>query len=307
MTIRLGIVGVGKIVRDQHLPVLRAGGDFVVAAAASPHSRIEGIPAFADVEAMLASVELDAVAVCTPPQVRYAAARTALAAGKHVLLEKPPCLTTAELADLEAFARRRQRSLFQTWHSRYAPAVVPARDWLRQRKIRSVRIEWKEDVRRWHPGQSWIWQAGGLGVFDPGINALSILTGILPGACQVRSAQLMFPSNCQTPIAAELELASEGIADIRAAFDFRQTGQQTWDIAVTAASGEVLRLSQGGARLDLDGRVLVDAAEGEYAAIYRRFADLIARGISEVDARPFQLVADAFLIGTRTEVEAFHE
>ena len=35
---------------------------------------------------------------------------------------------------------------------------------------------------RWHPGQEWIWQAGGFGVFDPGINALSIVTRILPRA-----------------------------------------------------------------------------------------------------------------------------
>jgi D-galactose 1-dehydrogenase len=43
-----------------------------------------------------------------------------------------------------------------------------------------VNVIWREDVRVWHPGQDWIWQPGGLGVFDPGINALSIITHILP-------------------------------------------------------------------------------------------------------------------------------
>ena len=44
----------------------------------------------------------------------------------------------------------------------------------------SGRIIWKEDVHHWHPGQRWIWEPGGFGVFDPGINALSVLTEILP-------------------------------------------------------------------------------------------------------------------------------
>ncbi len=305
--IRLGIVGVGKIVRDQHLPAIHAHPGFVLKASASPRSRIEGIANFTTVEAMLAGAELDAVAVCTPPQVRCQAARAALAAGKHVLLEKPPCLTTAELSQLECFARDQGRTLFQTWHSRYAPGVAPAGDWLRGRSIRGVRIEWKEDVRRWHPGQTWIWQPGGLGVFDPGINALSILTAILDEPLHMHSAQLLFPANCQAPIAAELLLGANGIAAIEASFDFRQTGPQTWDISVTAASGEVLKLSRGGSRLEVDGQVVVDLPEREYAAIYERFAGLIAAGESEVDARPFQLVADAFLIAARGVTEPFHD
>jgi D-galactose 1-dehydrogenase len=305
--IRLGIVGVGKIVRDQHLPAIQANPGFVLKAAASPHAAIEGVASFRTVEDMLAGAELDAVAICTPPQVRCHAAHAALAAGKHVLLEKPPCLTTTELAQLESFAGEQGRTLFQTWHSRFAPGVAPAREWLCGRPVRSIRIEWKEDVRRWHPGQTWIWQPGGLGVFDPGINALSILTEILAWPVYLRSALLQFPSNCQAPSAAELLLGGGGAASIEASFDFLQAGPQTWDISVTAQSGAVLELSRGGAQLAIDGQVLVDAAEREYAGIYERFAGLIAAGRSEVDARPFQLVADAFMIGWRSTVAPFHD
>ncbi|MFX8453540.1 hypothetical protein ABTL48_21335, partial [Acinetobacter baumannii] len=74
------------------------------------------------------------------------------------------------------------------------------------RQIKSVHVIWKEDVRVWHPGQTWIWEPGGLGVFDPGINALSILTRILPKPVFVTAAELAFPSNCQSPIAANLTL-----------------------------------------------------------------------------------------------------
>ena len=46
--------------------------------------------------------------------------------------------------------------------------------------MKRLLVTWKEDVRHWHPGQQWIWEAGGFGVFDPGINALSIVTKIMP-------------------------------------------------------------------------------------------------------------------------------
>ena len=71
-----------------------------------------------------------------------------------------------------------------------------------------MEILWHEDVRKWHPGQQWIWEAGGFGVFDPGINAFSIATKIFPGTLLVSAAELSFPDGAETPIAAEIEFAS---------------------------------------------------------------------------------------------------
>lgn len=139
-----------------------------------------------------------------PPQVRFSFAQKALASGKHVLLEKLPGATLSEVEALIALATQKDCILFAGWHSRFAPAVETAKNWLADKQIRKVEIIWKEDVRRWHPGQKWIWDAGGLGVFDPGINALSILTEILPMELFLTKARLEFPANCQTPIAATL-------------------------------------------------------------------------------------------------------
>src|SRR5688572_3594216 len=115
---RLGIVGVGKIVRDQHLPALAKDKDYLLVAAASPHATVDGIPNFKTIEELLASAELDAVSLCMPPQVRHQAARAALEAGKHVFLEKPPGATVSEVEDLKALAAKRSVSLFASWHSR---------------------------------------------------------------------------------------------------------------------------------------------------------------------------------------------
>ena len=169
-----------------------------------------------------------------------------------------------------------------------------------------MRIVWKEDVRVWHPGQRWIWQPGGLGVFDPGINALSILTRILPQALFVTSAELFFPANREAPIAARLALTDAGDLPISAEFDFRQTGPQSWDIVVETDAGR-LTLSGGGKRLTVDGKVMADAAEAEYRVLYRRFVELTSTDTSDVDLTPFRLVADAFLLGSRKIVESFED
>ncbi|TIP68936.1 MAG: gfo/Idh/MocA family oxidoreductase, partial [Mesorhizobium sp.] len=51
--IKLGIVGVGKIVRDQHLPALAKDRDYHLTAAASRHGKVDDIANFPDIETML--------------------------------------------------------------------------------------------------------------------------------------------------------------------------------------------------------------------------------------------------------------
>jgi D-galactose 1-dehydrogenase len=305
--IGIGLVGIGKIARDQHIPSIERTAGLRPAAAASRHATLEGVENYRTIEEMLAGAgDVDAVSLCTPPQVRHAMARAALEAGKHVLLEKPPGVTLSEIENLKTLAAEKKLTLFATWHSRFAAAVEPARSWLAQRNIRSVHVEWKEDVTHWHPGQKWIWEAGGLGVFDPGINALSILTRIMPHAIFLTGSELSFPSNCETPIAADLVFADHRRTDIRAEFDWRQKGPQTWDITVETDSG-TLKLSRGGHVMHIDGEEMLNDANSEYDGIYRRFAELIAAGESDVDVAPLRHVADAFMLGRRREVEAFSE
>ena len=305
--LRVAIVGFGKIARDQHVPAIAATDGVTLAAVASRNASLPGLPHFSTIEELLRDgPEIDAVALCTPPQIRREQAVAALQAGKHVMLEKPPGAAVSELDPLVALAAEQKRTLFAAWHSRYAPAVEPARDWLASREIRNVKIEWKEDVRVWHPGQGWIWEPGGLGVFDPGINALSILTRILPEPVFVTSADLSFPSNRAAPIAATLELADTSGLPITAEFDFRQTGPQSWDIVVDTDRGS-LKLSSGGARLVAGDEVLIDEKEAEYPGLYRRFVELTARGAIDVDLVPLRLVADAFLLGSRHIVEPFED
>ena len=309
MTIRIAIVGYGKIARDQHVPAIAGNADFTLAAVVSPRAPgPEGVRCFADTDALLAQAnELDAVAVCTPPGVRYGIARAVLEAGLHVLLEKPPGVTLGEVEELARLAAERKRSLFTTWHAQHNPAVTRLADALAGQRIQAMRIAWREDVRKWHPGQQWIWQAGGFGVFDPGINAFSIASRVVPGTLLVSDAELMFPANRQMPIAAELALASPAAdAPIGCTLDWRHQGEECWDIEVESGGRHFL-LSGGGSRLAIDGAEVSAEGPREYPSLYRRFGELLGTGQSDIDLRPLRIAADAFLAGRRTMVEPFED
>jgi predicted dehydrogenase len=302
--IRLGIVGIGKIARDQHVPAILADQRFALVATADPHGSLEGVAAFPDLAAMIAGMSgLDAVAICTPPAYRPAIAMAAIDAGLAVLLEMPTATTLALAEAIVAHAAGADVSLMATWHSREAAAVAEARVWIAERAVSTVQITWKEDIRRWHPGQEWVLAENGFGVFDPGINALSILTCILPQPVCVETARIAIPEGRGAPIAATLAMAA-GDTRITADFDFLQTGPQSWDIRIDTDRGSLL-LSDGGATIAIDGKAPRTAANIEYPAIYARFADLVAAGESEVDLSPLRLVADALRIADRTTVAPF--
>jgi D-galactose 1-dehydrogenase len=101
-------------------------------------------------------------------------------------------------------------------------------------------------------------------------------------------------------------MATASGASVEAVFDWRQTGPQTWDIAVEAGGGSLL-LSHGGNMLTLDGEVQMKAPDGEYPAMYRRFVSLVAERAIDADTAPLRLVADAFLCGRHCPTTAFED
>lgn len=305
--IRLGLVGYGKIAQDQHVPAIHASDRFELVAVATLGQYCPGVPNFSSLAELLAGgPAVDAIAFCTPPQGRFALVEEALKAGKHVLVEKPPCSTLGEaLALIDEVNAAGVSGLF-AWHSRFAPGVRNAVQWLEGKTLKQVRIDWKEQVRKWHPGQAWIWQAGGLGVFDPGINALSIVTELLPRALFVESANLSVPSNCQSPIAASLQMRSGDDVRVIAELDFDHSVNEQWSIELHSDEG-VMRLDAGGAQVSIDGVAQTVSEEGEYPAMYGHFARLIETGKSDLDLQPLRIVADSFFVGSKETAPEFHE
>lgn len=307
MTVAIALVGFGKIARDEHLPAILADPRFRLVAVCTPGGDPGiGVPWFADVAALIDRMgnRFDAAAICTPPEPRHAIAVALIAAGKAVLLEKPPAATLGELDDIERQAHAAGTALYASWHAQHACAVPPARDCLAQHTVTALDIRWREDVRKFHPGQQWIWQPGGFGVFDPGINGLSIATHILPRPLFVESAELIFPDNRRAPIAADIRFAGDGM---RASFDWRETHGECWTITVETAAGVMVELRDGGQRLLVNGSPVKSDCLSGYPSIYDRFADVVAARDIIVDREPLRIVADAFLIGRRTITDAFED
>lgn len=296
--IRIGVVGMGKIARDQHLTAIECNPLFHLAATVERAGKRSGMN-FTDYREMLGAADLAAVAITTPPGPRYDIARHCLEAGKHVLLEKPPTASLAEIEDLRRLAADRGLTLFATWHAQHNAAVTRAAELLEQRRIEAMKITWHEDVEKWHPGQRWIWQAGGFGVFDAGINAFSIVSKIFPGSLFVRAAELLFPEGADTPIAAEIRFESpDSEGPLHCSLDWRRAQGELWSIDLET-DGPSIALTDGGSRLIVDGQEQPTPGLAEYPDIYRRFAELVETGESEVDVVPLRLVADCLLVGSR--------
>jgi predicted dehydrogenase len=132
----VALCGAGSFVRAAHLPALRAHPEFSVAAAiaATPTSardtaRRHGIPRAATrLAEVLEDQAVDLVLVGTRHHLHAAQAREALAAGRHVLVEKPLCLEEEEIAPLVAGARAARRMLSVGFNRRYSPLVRRARE-----------------------------------------------------------------------------------------------------------------------------------------------------------------------------------
>jgi hypothetical protein len=142
---------------------------------------------------------------------------------------------------------------------------------------------------------------------DAGINAISILTKILPEPVALESAHLLVPENCVSPIAAAAVFRTASGAIIDAEFDFRHSGNQARAMAFDTDGGK-LTLAWPGAELDRDGMLVeLGNQREEYAPLYPRFAELIARRASETDKRPLELVTEILARAGRSTVAPFRQ
>ena len=248
--LRLGIVGVGKIARDQHLPSIAASPDFVLAAAASRHGAVEGCPNFDSIEAMLAEWPADRLRIGLHAARRPGQDRARGHRGRQARHDREAAgRDDRGSRRLGATCRRERTSRCSPVGIRAKrPASNSARAWLAGRTVTGAAINWREDIRVWHPGQDWILGPGGFGVFDPGINALSIATEILPYDLMVESGAIVVPENRDSPIAARIAMRLSNDAPVTLDLDFLQTGPQSWDIDVSTETGS-LKLTEGGKRL----------------------------------------------------------
>ncbi|MEJ3651947.1 Gfo/Idh/MocA family oxidoreductase [Actinomycetes bacterium KLBMP 9759] len=127
---RIGVVGAGTITQSVHLPVItRLGGVLELravhdlsAARTAEVAAAYGARPCGSIEEVLTAPDVDAVLIATPGS-HPGPARAALLAGKHVLAEKPLCLTVAEADELAALAERTGLVLQVGYMKMWDPAV----------------------------------------------------------------------------------------------------------------------------------------------------------------------------------------
>ena len=129
--LRIGVVGGGFVAQAVHLPWLaELTCRFEVVALADPSRRVRqrlgaryGIAGlYADHRRLLEHADLDAVLICSPNATHAAVVLDALAAGLHVLVEKPLCLATADARRIVAASNRARRVVQVGYMKRFDPA-----------------------------------------------------------------------------------------------------------------------------------------------------------------------------------------
>jgi predicted dehydrogenase len=284
--LRGAIVGSGNVAARGHAPGWAARSDVTIAAACDlrPERRealarfFPGIAWHDSVESLLASEHPDFVDVCTPPAAHAPVVRCALDAGAHVLCEKPLVLNTAELADLSALARGRNRALATVHNWKYAPPLVRAGEILRSGELGPVRrCRW--EVHRDRPSATV--GSGDAGPenwrLDPALSGGGILTDHGWHAIYVLGQWLGAPRQVRAQLTSRGE--PDSVAEDTAQVEIRYPEALAEIFLTWKASERRNRVEIEGSRgkLTIDGRTLCVEAPGG-AAERHEFPEALSEG-----------------------------
>jgi predicted dehydrogenase len=134
--------------------------------------------AFGDYHDLLADDAVDAAIICLPNHLHFPATLTALEAGKHVLCEKPPTMTGAEMKVLREEAAKRNLVYFFSRQYRFTPGMQLARSCVEKGRLGQIYHATATFVRsRGIPSWGGGWftdrkRSGGGALIDIGIHAL---------------------------------------------------------------------------------------------------------------------------------------
>jgi len=180
--LRIALVGCGEVCEWKHLPALRrVHGARVVAVADVDATRRAQVGdrfgierRYADVAELVAADVANLIGILVPPAQHAAAALTAIAAGVHVLVEKPLALTLDDADILVAAARGASGRVFMGHHMRWHRLVRQARDLVRQGglgALESIHATWnspRDDEGT--PAWKWHRATGGGALVEIGVH-----------------------------------------------------------------------------------------------------------------------------------------
>lgn len=191
--LRVAVVGAGANIAEQHLTAIEStpGAELAAVCDVNPASeeRLRArttAPYFADLHQMLREVGPDVVSVLTPHPFHASVAEAALAAGAHVLVEKPMAVTASEADRMIAVAAEHGRVLAVSFQHRFSPMTERLHEWVHSGELGEiVRIEVTEPwlrtaayfrVATWRA--TWRGEGGGV-LLNQAPHALDLLTHLM--------------------------------------------------------------------------------------------------------------------------------
>ena len=130
--VRLGVIGCGRIAQVAHLPAIAKEPSVRLVAVSDPSSVLAtavgaryGVPGHTDTADLLRE-DIDAVLIAVPDRFHRSVGAQALEAGKHVLVEKPAAIDSAEATELAQLAQARGLKLQVGAMRRHDPALRDA-------------------------------------------------------------------------------------------------------------------------------------------------------------------------------------
>ncbi len=167
MTLRIGILGCGKIAR-LHAQGYKTASDLAQVVVCCDEYSVELAQNMAqefsaDVttswQAVLERSDVDAVSICMPPDQHAPIALAAAAAGKHVLLEKPMAMNMEECKQIVAAAEQAGTVLMIGQNQRWQPEHIKIKELLDRNaigRIVALRFDCNQFVKHMYPSDSWI-------------------------------------------------------------------------------------------------------------------------------------------------------
>ena len=160
--IRAGIIGFGMSGRIFHAPFIHAHPGFSLEAIVQRSSNeaatiYPGARVIRDHLGLVSDPTIDLVVIGVPNKFHYPMARQALEAGKHVVVEKPFTLSTAEADELIALAERVNRKIFVYQNRRWDGDFLTIKKILRQELLGEV-LDYEAHFDRYRPvptGKAW--------------------------------------------------------------------------------------------------------------------------------------------------------
>src|SRR3984957_18382507 len=241
--LRGAISGFGEVAARAHLAGWRTRDNVAIGAIHDPISErrheairlIKNVRVYDDLELMLDGEAVDFVDVASPPGLHHEAARAALSAGSHVIVEKPLALSLTEFDQLAALAAEKHRVLMCVHNWKYAPAYAVARKAIEAGRLGAIRFI-SIDRLRTQPagagGSGGKWRAssasGGGILIDHGWHVFYLMQWLMGGDSPVSiSARLESPAGVDVDDVADLRIRFASGAFSRAHLSWRAPVRRT--------------------------------------------------------------------------------